>query len=442
MEKFDLIVIGSGPAGEKGAVKAAYFGFRVALVELEGQLLGGNQARICLKILSEVAKRVKKRENILEEYIHLKEKIINENHQDVQNNLKIHGVSLFQGRGEMVNANTVRIIGKNEESICADYILIATGSKSNHQFNLNYDQVCFFDEESIINISQLPNSVVVYGGTPTSFEIATVFAALNIKVTVIMPVDPLSFVDNEIKELFFKKLTVVSQEIQLIEKRNNRVYIRLEKGDEIQADIFVDGSKKKGNTTGFGIDKIKIGCDRDQFIEVNKDFQTNIPHIYAVGDVVGFPFSASNAMDQGRIAVSRMFNTADLEKVSLFSPHTIYSIPEISMVGDTEEVLKEKRIEYCVGRARYSEMMRGKLIDEKEGVLKLLFDPISLKILGIHILGKEGSEIIHYGMAILENRKTLSDILGDVFNYPSFHELYKYAAFDGLGNLTGHKIRK
>ena len=174
---------------------------------------------------------------------------------------------------------------------------------------------------------------------------------------------------------------------------------------------------------------------------VDAQYRTKIPHIFAVGDVIGFPALASTSMDQGRVAVAHIFQTQDLEHLPSHFPYGIYTIPEVSMVGITEEEAAKRKLNFCIGKARYSDMPRGKIIGAKAGFLKLVFLRDELRIVGVHIIGHNATELIHYGVMLVEEKKTLNDLIGQVFNFPTLHELYKYAGYDGLSNYTGHKVK-
>jgi NAD(P) transhydrogenase len=215
----------------------------------------------------------------------------------------------------------------------------------------------------------------------------------------------------------------------------------LDNDQKLEIDMFLYAAGRTGNTKELGCEKLGLQMGKRGTLVVNHNYQTNIPHIYAVGDVIGFPALASTSMDQGRVAVAHIFKTKDLEHLPQNFPYGIYTIPEVSTVGISEEVAKEKGIHYMVGRARYADMPRGKIMGTKSGFLKLIFDTKTQTILGVHIIGNIASELIHYGLSMVEEKKTLSDLIGTVFNFPTLHDLYKYAAYDGLSNLTGHKIK-
>ena len=187
------------------------------------------------------------------------------------------------------------------------------------------------------------------------------------------------------------------------------------------------------------LEKAGLSIGKRETIEVDATYRTQVPHIFAVGDVIGFPALASTSMDQGRVAVAHMFQTQDLSQISRVVPYGIYTIPEVSMVGITEE--EGKATGCCTGKARYCDMARGTIMGAQSGFLKLVFVRSTKQIVGVHIIGTQASELLHYGLLLVKEKKTLSDVIGEVFNYPTLHDLYKYAAYDGLGTLSGHKVK-
>jgi NAD(P) transhydrogenase len=205
--------------------------------------------------------------------------------------------------------------------------------------------------------------------------------------------------------------------------------------------MFLYAAGRCGHTKELDLQKAGVTPGKREQLEVNCNYQTTNPNIYAVGDVIGFPALASTSMDQGRVAVTHIFNTGDLDNLAKVIPYGIYTIPEVSMVGVTEEEAIAKKMNYCVGRARYADMPRGKIMGANDGFLKIIFTRDDLVIRGVHIIGHLATEIIHFGLALVENNKTVMQTISTVFNYPTMHDLYKYAAYDGLGNLSGHKIK-
>jgi NAD(P) transhydrogenase len=217
--------------------------------------------------------------------------------------------------------------------------------------------------------------------------------------------------------------------------------VQLNSGEALKVDMFLFAAGRSGNIKNLHCEKIGLTTGPREQIIVDSHYRTNIPHIYAVGDVIGFPALASTSMDQGRVAVAHIFQTQDLEHLPTHFPYGIYTVPEVSMVGVTEEEAIQRKLNYCVGKARYADMARGKILGAKSGFLKLVFIRDGLQIIGVHIIGHIACELIHYGVMLVEEKKTLQDLIGQVFNFPTLHDLYKYAAYDGLSNYSGHKVK-
>jgi NAD(P) transhydrogenase len=206
--------------------------------------------------------------------------------------------------------------------------------------------------------------------------------------------------------------------------------------------MFLFAAGRSGCTADLNCAAAGVKIGKREVVEVDAQFRTSTPNIFAAGDVTGFPALAATSMDQGRVAVSHMFGLTDLNQVTHFFPYGIYTIPEVSMVGMSESEAKDRGVDYCTGTARYGDMHRGQIMGVKDGFLKLVFDRQSLQVLGVHVIGPLATEIIHYGMLMVQSGRNLNDLLATVFNYPTLHDLYKYAAYDGLGNKAGHKLKK
>lgn len=219
------------------------------------------------------------------------------------------------------------------------------------------------------------------------------------------------------------------------------IEVHLANGEHFEVDMFLFAAGRSGQIKPLNLEKAKVATGKRETIIVDKTYKTNVDHIYAVGDVIGFPALASTSMDQGRVAVAHIFKTEDLDHLPNFFPYGIYTVPEVSMVGISEDEAKEKKMEYCIGKARYTDMARGKIMGAKSGILKIVFDRKTLTILGVHIIGHIATELVHFGLLLVEEKKNLYDVIGTVFNFPTLHDLYKYAAYDGLSNLTGHKVK-
>ncbi len=466
---YDLIVIGTGPAGEKAAVKAAYFGHKVAIIEKEA-IFGGAEVitgTLPSKTLKETAlyfsgkyqkgifsvDRPLIHEASLDDFMFRKNYVVSDVAKEIYENLQRHGVTVFIGSASFIDPNTLNITKTNGEkqAITGKYIIIATGSYPFHPKDIPFDGIRVHDSDSILHIPRLPKSLCIVGAGVIGCEYATIFSTMGIKVYLINDKEEiLPQVDQEIARNLINQMhddgieILFKTSIQSIEVPNDPMAplkLSLQSGRTLEADMYLFAAGRSGNIKNLGCETIGITVGKRDFIVVDKQYRTNIPHIFAAGDVIGFPALASTSMEQGRVAVAHMFQTQDLEHLPAFFPYGIYTIPEISMVGKTEEEMIASGIPYCTGKARYPDMARGKIMGAKSGFLKIIFDKKDMKIYGIHIIGALATEIIHFGLELVESGQTLHDVIGKVFNFPTLHDLYKYAAYDGLSNLSGHKIK-
>lgn len=467
MEKFDLIVIGSGPAGEKAAAKAAYFGKKVALIEKEDKYGGAgvNTGTLPSKTLKETALYISGKYDkglfgidknftsgaTLEHFMYRKNLIIEWQGDEVKRNLILHNIKVFHGKASFIDQHTIKIEGRNAGEISGDFILVATGSYPFHPANIPFDNDRVLDSDSILEIKKFPESLCVVGAGVIGCEYATIFATMGTKVYLINHSNEiLPFIDREIAASLVEQMQKSGIELSFensvdsIDKGDSGdpLKIKLSSGRVLETEMFLFAAGRSAATKELRCENAGIKLGKREVIEVDECYRSSVPNIFAVGDVIGFPALASTSMDQGRVAVSYMFGLNDLPKIAPELPYGIYTIPEVSMIGMTEEEAKTKGIDYCTGIARYNDMPRGKIMGIKDGFLKLVFEKESKIILGVHIIGPLASEIIHYGMNVVQNRDTISHLLTDVFNYPTLHDLYKYACYDGLGNLSGHKIKK
>lgn len=464
MESYELIVIGTGPAGEKAAVKAAYFGHRVAIIE-KGELCGGAEVitgTLPSKTLKETAlyfsgkyekglygvDRDLVREASIEDFMFRKNYVTAAEGQEVIANLNRHQVTLYHGVAAFEDAHTVRV---GDQLLHGDYILIATGSYPYHPPAIPFDGKRVHDSDTILQIKRLPHSLCVVGAGVIGCEYSTIFSTIGCKVHLINDKEKiLPQIDEEISAELVKQMQASGIDIQfnasvtkidVPSKEEEPLKITLSTGKTLEADMFLYAAGRSGNIKDLQCEKIGLQLGKRETVVVDKQYRTNIPHIFAAGDVIGFPALASTSMDQGRVAVAHMFQTQDLKDLPVHFPYGIYTVPEVSMVGMTEEEAKKTNLSYCVGKARYEDLARGRIMGVKAGLLKLLFDRNTLTIFGVHIIGNIACELIHYGMALVEDKKTIYQLIGTVFNYPTLHDLYKYAAYDGLSTLSGHKIK-
>jgi len=467
---YDLIVLGSGPAGEKAAVKAAYFGYRVALVEKSPEFGGAGvqTGTIPSKTLKETAlylsgtyekgvfgiDREFGRKAGVEDFLYRKDLVIREMNQTVSGNLRLHGVDIYHGFGSFRDPNHIAVRGEREEWILrGEYVLIATGSYPYRPDHIPFDGIRIHDSDTILGLKRFPESLCVLGAGVIGCEYTTIFGASGVATTLVNDRDKiLGFLDDDLSEALVEQMKQRGIRIEF----NNSVThidvpadegrpleIHLKDGRVIEQDMFLFAAGRSGNIRGLGCEEIGLETGKRETVLVDEKYRTNIPNIYAVGDVIGFPALASTSMEQGRVAVTHMFGTGDLEAHARLFPYGIYTVPEVSMIGITEQEALSGGIDVLKGISYYRNTSRGKIMGIADGgFLKLVVDRPSQTILGVHIIGKMATELIHYGMELVRDEKTLSHLLATVFNYPTFHSLYKYAAYDALGNLSGNKVKE
>jgi len=467
MESYDLIVIGSGPAGEKGAAQAAYFGKRVALIE-RGPNLGGagvNTGTVPSKTLRESALYFSGlrqrglygidyslREGLtVQGFMHRKDAVVAAERLKIASNLAAHKIELINGTAKFENAHTVNAADQYDgpHLLHGEIILIATGSKPHRPPEIPFDDNSIFDSDSILTMDRIPKSMIVIGGGVIGCEYASIFTAMGVAVTLVDGRERLlPFLDTEISERLREHLanlglTVLFQERpRSTERVQGGVRMTLNSGKVVEAESALFAAGRRGAVEGLHLEKAGLGINQRGNIDVNDQYQTGVAHIYAAGDVIGFPALASTSMEQGRVAMCHAFGFPYKQRLASQLPMGIYTIPEISAVGETEESCREKNIKYEVGRAKYANNARGQIIGDSSGILKLIFRAENKQLLGVQILGESATELIHLGMAVLEAGGTIDTFIELVFNFPTLSELYKYAAYDGLGNLAGHKLRE
>lgn len=467
MEHYELIVIGSGPAGEKAAVKAAYFGHRVALVEKETMFGGAgvNTGTLPSKTLKETAlylsgkydtglygvDRQIARKADIDTFMYRKNYVIRTESEEVHRNLLRHQVDIYHGVASFIDDHTLHVQGTKELKLTADYFIIATGSYPFHPPTIPFDNQQVHDSDTILNMPYFPRSIAVLGAGVIGCEYATIFSTMGSKVFLINRTEQLlSFIDQEIIkhftdlmrhdgiDLLFGKNVA---EVTVINQGDAKLKVRLDSEEILHVDMFLFAAGRNGQTKSLKLANANITANSREMIPVNERYQTSVPHIYAVGDVIGFPALASTGMDQGRVAVAHIFHTKDIEQIAQILPYGIYTVPEISCAGLNEEEAKQKGIDYGIGIAKHQDMPRGKIMGVQGGMLKLIFDKKDLVIYGVHIIGVLATELVHHGAGLIEGRITLLNVIGKVYNYPTLHDLYKYAAYDGLSRLFGHRVK-
>ncbi|MEK0446103.1 MAG: hypothetical protein RLZZ399_1424 [Verrucomicrobiota bacterium] len=471
LQEFDLIVIGSGPAGEKAAAKAAYFNHKVALIEKE-PVVGGagvNTGTLPSKTLKETAiffsgryekglyraEKVLEKETRAEDFLYREELVRSEVESEVLRNIGDHGVELIRGFAHFTSPHelAVRQADGTLFTLRAKHFVIATGSYPFHPENIPFDGEAVFDSDTILRLRSIPKSMVIVGAGVIGCEYATIFATMGTQVHLVNNTSKvLGFLDSEVAEALVEEMrkagvsilfdTNPSEVSRIPGQDGPTVRTVLQNGSVLETDAFLYAAGRNGSTLGLGLENAGVALGKRQAIVVDEHYRTNVPHIFAVGDVIGFPALAATSMDQARVAISHMYDLHDLDRLPKVFPYGIYTIPEVSMVGLTEDQAREQGLEVAVGVAHHARTHRGRIMGLDSGFLKIVFLKDSLIIVGCHLIGPLSAEIIHFGQTLVTDRKTLHDVIGTVFNYPTLHDLYKYACYDGLGNLSGHKMRR
>ncbi len=454
---FDLIVIGSGPAGEKGAAQAAYFGKSVALIEKE-PVLGGasaNTGTLPSKTLRETALFLSGFRNRDLGGIHLHldhqvtisdfmahERAVNERERArIVANLDRHRVEVFRGSASLVDPHTVAVQPASAPAVQlrGDVILIAVGSRPYHPPVFPFEDPRIDDSDTILQLPSIPPTMLVVGGGVIGCEYACMFAILGVEVTVVEQRDRLlGSLDAEVAEAVRQRMESIGVRVFLSDsvesfRAGEGVEARLKSGPILNPHTTLISSGRNGNTDGLGLENVGVQVDSRGLIAVDAHYRTAAPHIFAAGDVIGSPALASTAMEQARVAMVNAFDLKYKDKVASILPYGIYTIPECSMAGETEEGLSAKGIPYMVGKATYDSNARGQIIGDRHGFLKLLFHRDDMKLLGVHVIGEGATELVHVGLTALLLGQGAGLFIETCYNYPTLTELYKYAAYDALG---------
>jgi len=457
---YDLIVIGSGPAGQKAAIAAAKARKRVAVID-RTRMLGG----VCVHTGTIPSKAV--REAIfqltgfavkalygdparefadisIEDLSGRVHAIIGRETEVIRAQLKRNGVAIYQGNAEFVDAHAVEVQSDHGiERLDADKILIACGTRPARDAQIPFDDHRIIDTDHLRGLGQIPREIVIVGAGVVGLEYASFMAALGAKVTLLdqRPI-LLEFVDREIAEALCYQLRQMGVTLRLGERvmhvgtdaHRDQIFAELESGKKVLGDALMYAVGRQANGDQLNLKAAGLACDYRGRLSVDEVYQTEVPHIYAAGDVIGFPALASTSMEQGRLAASHMFQIPVERMPSLF-PYGIYTIPEISVAGQTEETLTAERVPYEVGIARYSELAKSMMLGDESGMLKLLFHRETGKLLGVHAIGQHATEIIHIGQAVMFYGGSVEYFRDAVFNYPTLAEAYKVAALEGLNKL-------
>jgi NAD(P) transhydrogenase len=465
MRHYDLAVIGSGPAGQKAAIQAAKLGKRVVVVE-KNNMLGGvaiHTGTIPSKALREAVLHLTganrrnlfghsvraKKDITISDLIYVSQQVIHREMEVLRDIFERNNVDLIWGAAHFEGPNLLQVDRQDDvEHITSDYFLISTGTKPARPASVPFDAANVFCSDELLKMDRIPRSMIVVGGGVIGTEYACMMATLGVRVTLIEGRSQvLGFLDQEIAESFHYQMRQMGitlrlgEKVKAIEKLPPHngdgvvVQAELESGKKLKAQTLLYAVGRQGVCKVLQLENVGVDYDDRERLKVNSHYQTNVPHIYAAGDVIGFPALASTAMEQGRLAACHMFGGQCQSMPDLF-PLGIYSVPEMSMVGKTEQQLTEAGIPYEAGVAHYNEIARGQLLGDATGMLKLLIHQETRKILGVHIIGTGATELIHIGQAVMAFDGTVDYFLNNVFNFPTLAECYKVAAYNGSNRLA------
>ncbi len=463
-DAFDLVIIGSGPAGRRAAIQAAKLDKRVLVVE-KSKRVGGvsvHSGTIPSKTLRETVLNLSgwrergfygrtykvKSDITADDLKHRLSQTLNHEVDVLEHQFSRNGVTLITGHARFLSRTEIEIEQPNGHRVTYgfDKALISVGTKPYRPDTIPFDGKYILDSDEILNIPSLPRSLTVIGAGVIGMEYATIFSALDISVTVIEPrAHILSFIDDELIAEFTHELRDRGMKMRLgcraekVSREGAHCLVDLSDGRRVKSEMVLYAAGRVGASLDLGLDALGLSPDSRGRLKIDPEsFETEVPGIYAAGDIIGFPSLASTSMEQGRIAVCHAFHVKNPPKPEHF-PYGIYAVPEISTIGYSERELREKRIPYETGVARFRETSRGHIMGLQRGMLKMLFHLETQKILGVHIVGEGATELIHIGQAALVLDGTLTYFIDNVFNYPTLAEAYKIAALDAWNRIALHK---
>lgn len=458
--KVDVVVIGSGPAGQKAAIQAAKLGKKVVVVDA-GLEPGGNclyNGTIPSKSLREAiidltgfydrnfygTKPLKMEDINLTDLNNRLHYVIDEERNMLYRQFKKNGIQLIFGTARFENPHMLIVLDHDYHlsfQITGDIFIIATGSKPRTPKNIPFDKDVILDSTRLLQIEKVPKTMLVLGGGIIGSEYASFFAALGTEVTIIDKKEHiLPFIDPEIGILLQTALTDLgmqfkgNREPESVTRVRDRAHLKCKDGTEFEADVLLYALGRQANVDNLHIENAGVKLDEKGYVIVNTLFQTTMPHIYAVGDVIGGPSLASTSMEQGRLAARHALGASSHQFPS-FYPIGIYTIPEISSCGYTEEQLKELNFHYEVGRAYYYEIARSHIAGNNVGMFKILFHAETLQLLGVHIIGRGATEVIHIGELAISFGAKIDYFVDQIFNYPTYAEGYRVAALNGINKI-------
>ncbi|MEP7313659.1 MAG: Si-specific NAD(P)(+) transhydrogenase [Pseudomonadota bacterium] len=462
MDHYDILVIGTGPAGEGAAMMAAKNHRKVAVIERYSEVGGGcthwgtipsKALRHAVKTLSDVRSNpllrdaASKLSVTFPELLATADTVIESQVQMRRRFYDRNKVPVLSGEATFIDAHTVQVKPRLEPAyrLTADYIVIATGSRPYHPPGLDFSHPRVCDSDSVLRYQETPFSVTIYGAGVIGCEYASIFLNMGAKVTLVNTQDRLlSFMDEEIAEALSYHLRdqgcIIrhNETFESLEARERDVLLNLKSGRKIKSDLLLWANGRTGNTDGMGLEAIGIAPNQRGQIAVNEHYQTVVPHVFAVGDVIGPPALASAAYQQGGHAAHFIVDPTLAPRRLDLMPSGIYTIPEISSVGRNERELQEAHVPYEIGHTSFKTLARAQMTNQRVGMLKILFHAQTLEILGVHCFGDNASEIVHIGQTVMASRdiNTLRYFIETTFNYPTMAEAYRIAAYNGLNRLA------
>lgn len=460
-EHYDLCVIGSGPAGEKGAAQAAYFGKSVCVIERAPKPGGAavNTGTIPSKTLRETALYLSgvrqrglygvdlrvKSDITIGDFMHRERAVVETMWNHIEHNFERHAITTVQGAARFTDPQTVVVERYKQEprAITADIFLLATGSRPSHPPEIPFDGQVVVDSDNVLTLTSIPRRVVVIGGGVIGCEYAGIFGALGVRVTLVNSRERLLMqLDSDLSESLRAEMTrrlgvqvVLNASVEQVTVEGDVASVTLSDGRQLNADCVLYCAGREGNSDALNLEAAGVAVNKRGFVTVDEHYRSNVPHIFAAGDLVGFPALASTAMEQARVAMCHAFDLKYKSAMSSVLPYGVWTVPEIATVGLGEDEARAKGLSVEIGKASLRYNPRGQIIGETEGFIKLIFRADNRQLLGASVFGESACELIHLPAAVLHFEGSLDYFIDGVFNFPTLADSFKYAAYDGLQRL-------